>query len=124
SRQKHALQVYVVDPVPTLFASLDRAADFDDTGIVVQHVDPPECPDASIDYRSNVICAGHISSDRLADTSFRLDDSLAFERHIEIDIGGDDLCRGRRAPPSLQGKRFAYPRRASPQIQRLDVGRT
>src|SRR5262249_11345780 len=67
SRQKHALQVYVVDPVPTLLAGLDSAVDFDDADVVVKHVDPAKCQDASIDYRSNVVRAGHISSDCLAD---------------------------------------------------------
>ena len=53
--QKHALHVYVVDPVPTLLAGLDRAADLDDADIVVKHVDPAECQYASIDHRRNVI---------------------------------------------------------------------
>jgi hypothetical protein len=76
ARQKHALQVYVVDPVPTLLAGLDRAADFNDADIIVKHVNSTKCQDARIDYRSNVIRAGHISSDCLADATFRLDDPL------------------------------------------------
>src|SRR5215831_14246335 len=43
-------------------------------------------------YRSNVICAGHISSDRLADAAFRLDDPLGLERRIAVDVRGEDLC--------------------------------
>ena len=44
-------------------------------------------PDASINYRGNIVRAGHISSDCLADAAFRLDNSLSFEHRIEIDIG-------------------------------------
>ena len=56
----------------------------------MQHVDPAECQHASIDYRSNVIRVGRISSDRLADAAFRLGNPLGLERGIEIDIGGED----------------------------------
>src|SRR5215471_8675227 len=90
--QKYALQVYVLDAVPTPLAGLDRAADFDDADIVVMDVDPAECQDASIDYRGNIVRAVHISSDRLADAAFHLDDPLGFERLIEVDIGCEDLC--------------------------------
>jgi hypothetical protein len=88
----HALQDYVVDPVPTLLAGLDRAADFDDADIVVQHIGPTKRRDTSLDYRSNVIRTARISSDRFADATFRLDDPLGLERGIEIDIGCEDLC--------------------------------
>jgi hypothetical protein len=60
--------------------------------LFVQNVDQAKCQDASIDYRSNVIRAGHISSDRLADAAFRFDDLLGLERRIDIDIGYEDLC--------------------------------
>jgi hypothetical protein len=92
SRQKHALQVYVVDPVPTLLAGLDRATDFDDADIVVEARRSGRVSDASIDDRGNVLRTGHISSDRFADAAFRLDNSIGFERGIEIDIGCENLC--------------------------------
>ena len=90
--RKHALHVYVVDPVPTLLAGLDRAADLDDAYIVVKYVDPAECQYASIDHRSNVIRTGHVSSNRLADAAFRLDYSLGLEGGSEIDVDRDDSC--------------------------------
>ena len=53
--------------------------------------------DASVDCRSNVSRAGHITSDCLPDAVIRHDDSLGLERGIEIDIGCEDPC-------SLTGK--------------------
>jgi hypothetical protein len=98
--QKHALQVYVVDPVPTLLAGLDRAADFDDANIVVKYVDPAKCGNAVIDYDSDVIGTRYVPRDPLADATFRLDNSLGLKRCIEIDIGCEDLC-------SLAGEELA-----------------
>ncbi len=47
--QEHALQIDVVDPVPALLGGLDRAADFNDPDVVVQHVDPAERRNAGTD---------------------------------------------------------------------------
>ena len=38
----------------------------------MQHIDPTKRRDTSINYRRNVIRAGHVSSDCLADAAFRL----------------------------------------------------
>ena len=90
--QEHALQVDVVDPIPTLLASLYWTADFDDADIVVQYVDPAKCRDTGAHYRSDMIGTGHVSGDRQADAALALDDPFGLDGGIEVEVGGEDLC--------------------------------
>src|SRR5260370_28941426 len=89
--QEHALQVHVVDPVPTLLAGLYRTADFNDADIVVQYVDPPKRRDASVDYRSDIIGTGHVPGDDLADAALTLDDPFVLDGGIEVEVAANNL---------------------------------
>jgi hypothetical protein len=90
--QEHALQVASLTPSPALLGGLDRAADFDDPDIVVQHVDPAERRDAGTDYASAVVGTRHIPSDCLADAALRFNHSLGLEGPHRGYDGCEDLC--------------------------------
>jgi hypothetical protein len=93
--QEHALQVNVVNTVPALFGGLDRAADFDNPDIVVQHVDAAECLETGVNDGSDIFGTRHVPRDRLADAALRFDDPLRFEGRFEIDISCGNLCPSR-----------------------------
>src|SRR6516162_256691 len=90
--QEHALQVDIVDPVPTILGGLDRTAYFDDPDIVVQHVDPAECRHAGVDHGGNVMGKRHVSGDRFANAALALYDPLGLDGGVEVDVGGQYPC--------------------------------
>src|SRR6516164_6857798 len=90
--QEHALQVDIVDPVPTILGGLDRTAYFDDPDIVVQHVDPAECRHAGVDHGGDVFGKRYVSCGRLADAALPLDDPLGLDGRIEVDVSGQYPC--------------------------------